>query len=135
MQIVPQLSCPGAYLGEKSLYVKLKLGTMVTIIGVEKRKNRQDEEFNVLIIQGGIESVLSKLTGKPYITARKTSVPCTFDDVFVKHLIGKELPGTIERITCDPYEYIIPKTGEKITLEHTYQYSGDPVNIEETVMG
>src|SRR4030042_4714745 len=108
---------------------------MVTISGVEKRKNQQDEQFNVLIIQGGIESVLSKQTGKPYLTARKTSVPCTFDDIFAKNLVGTELPGNIDRVPCDPYEYEIPKTGEKLTLEHTYQYSGDPVNIEETVMG
>jgi hypothetical protein len=81
------------------------------------------------------ESVLSKQTGKPYLTAGKTSVLCTFDDVFVKRLIGTDLPGTIERVPCDPYEYIIPMSGETITLEHTYQYSGDPVNIEETVMG
>ena len=108
---------------------------MVTIIGVEKRKTQDDEEFNVLIIQGGIESVVSKETGKPYITAKRTSVPCTFEDVYAKSLVGSELPGSINRIPCDPYEYQIPNSKDKITLEHTYQYSGDPANIEETVMG
>jgi hypothetical protein len=108
---------------------------MVTIVDFEKRKNNLDEEFNVLILQGGIETVISKQTGKPYITARKTSIPCTFGDEFAKNLIGNELPGSIEKIECDPYEYMVPDTGEVINLTHTYQYSAEPATMEETVMG
>jgi hypothetical protein len=33
---------------------------MVTILSFEKRKNKKDEDFNVLIIQGGVEAVTSK---------------------------------------------------------------------------
>jgi hypothetical protein len=45
---------------------------MVTIVGFEKRKNSQDEEFNVLILQGGVEAIISQQSGKPnYPTARK----------------------------------------------------------------
>ena len=47
---------------------------MVTIVDFEKRKNEQDEEFNVLILQGGVEAIISHQSGKPYITARKTSM-------------------------------------------------------------
>ena len=108
---------------------------MVTIVDFEKRKNNLDEEFNVLILQGGIETVISKQTGKPYITARKTSIPCTFGDEFAKNLIGNEMPGSIERIECDPYEYMVPDTGEVIKLTHTYQYSAELATMEETVMG
>ncbi len=92
---------------------------MVTIVNFEKRMNARDEEFNVPILQDGVETVISKQSGKPYITKRKTSIPCTFDDTFAKSLVGSEMPGT----------------GEVIKLGHTYIYSGDPANLEETVMG
>jgi len=90
---------------------------MVTIIGLEKRKNRvKNEEFNVLVIQGEIEVVLSKTTGRPYLTARKTSIPCTFDEKLAQNLIGHSLPG-----------------GKAITLNHTFQYSPAPATVEEVV--
>ena len=107
---------------------------MVTIVDFEKRKNEQDEEFNVLILQGGVEAIISHQSGKPYITARKTSIPCTFGDDFATNLIGKELPGEIQRIECDPYTYEVPSTGEKLKLTHTYQYNADPASLVETVM-
>jgi hypothetical protein len=108
---------------------------MVTIVGFEKRKNSQDEEFNVLILQGGVEAIISQQSGKPYITARKTSIPYTFGADFAKSLIGKELPGDIQRIECDEYTYVVPGNGEKLKLTHTYQYNADPASLVETVMG
>jgi hypothetical protein len=39
------------------------------------------KEFTVLNLQGSNEVVVSKETGKFYLTARKTSILCTFDDV------------------------------------------------------
>ena len=71
---------------------------MVTVIGLEKRKNKKAEEFNVLILQGDVETIISQDTGKPYLTARKTSIPCTFDEVMAKALIGKEMPGEIQKM-------------------------------------
>ncbi len=107
---------------------------MVTIIGVEKRKNKtKKEEFNVMILQGDVEVVLSKTTGRPYLTARKTSIPCTFDEKLAQNLIGVSLPGTIERKECDPYEFMIPNTKKKITLTHTFLYSPTPATVEEVV--
>lgn len=108
---------------------------MVTIVDFEKRENDSGEEFNVLILQGGVEAIISKQSGKPYITARKTSIPCTFGDEFAKSLIGSELPGEIQRIECDEYTYEVPGTGEKLKLSHTYLYNADPANLIETVMG
>jgi hypothetical protein len=32
------------------------------------------------------------------------------------------MPGTIERVECDPYNYTVPETGEVVTLAHTYEY-------------
>ena len=93
------------------------------------------EEFNVLILQGGVETVISQQTGKPYITARKTSIPCTFGDEFAKTLIGTEMPGSIEKVECKEYEYLVPESGELLKLTHTFQYSPEPATMEETVMG
>ncbi len=70
---------------------------MVTITGFEKRKNKKKDEFNVLILQGDVETIISKETGKPYLTARKTSIPCTFDDIMTKTMVGKEMTGEIDR--------------------------------------
>ena len=108
---------------------------MVTISGVEKRKNKKDEDFNVLILHGDVETVISKETGKPYLTARKTSIPCTFDEVVAKKMLGKELPGEILKMDCDEYDFTIPETGKKIKLDYTYVYNPEPVGIEETVLG
>jgi hypothetical protein len=92
-----------------------------------------NEEFNVMILQGDVEVVISKTTGKPYLTARKTSIPCTFDEKLAQHLIGQSLPGGNERKECDPYEFVIPGTKKKITLRHTFQYSPNPATVEEVV--
>ncbi len=108
---------------------------MVTITGFEKRSNQEGEDFNVLILQGGVEAIISQQSGKPYITARKTSIPCTVGDEFAQSLIGKDLPGDIQRIDCDAYTYEVPGTGEKLKLTHTYQYNADPATLIETVMG
>jgi hypothetical protein len=106
---------------------------MVTIVGIEKRKTADKKEFNVLNLQGSIEVVISKETGKPYLTARKTSIPCTFDEVLAKSLIGQTLPGEIERIQVEPYEFVVPGTKKKLKLTHSYQYSAEPATISEVV--
>jgi hypothetical protein len=107
---------------------------MVTIIGLEKRKNKvKNEEFNVMVLQGDVEVVMSKTTGRPYLTARKTSIPCTFDEKLAQNLVGQELSGTIERKECDPYEFIIPGTKKPMKLTHTFQYSPTPATVEEVV--
>jgi hypothetical protein len=106
---------------------------MVTIVATEKRRGKTGNEFNVMVLQGEIEVAISKETGRPYLTARKTSIPCTFDEVIAKSLIGHQLPGGIERIEVKQYEFVIPSTGKKIKLSHTYQYSKEPATVLEVV--
>jgi hypothetical protein len=106
---------------------------MVTIVGFEKRKAPNKKEFTVLNLQGSIEVVISKETGRPYLTARKTSIPCTFDETLAKTLVGTSLPGEIERKEVAPYEFVIPGTKKKIKLNHSYQYSAEPATITEVV--
>lgn len=106
---------------------------MVTIVGLEKRKAADGKEFNVMILQGSIVVAISKTTGKPYLTARKSSIPCTFDEVLAKTLIGQSLPGEIERIEVDEYEFVVPGTKKKLKLTHSFRYSAEPTTISEVV--
>jgi len=106
---------------------------MVIITKLEKRKNVKGEEFNVLTLQGNVEVVISKATGRPYLTARKTSIPVSFDETLAEKMIGSELPGTIERIETEEYEFTIPGTKQKLKLSHRWQYNQEPANVEEVV--
>lgn len=95
---------------------------MVRIIKTENRQSDDGRDFIALILQGGVEMVQSKETGNFYATARKASIPSTFDEETVKNLIGQEIPGTIEKEECDPYEVINQETGEVTELRHRYVY-------------
>lgn len=105
---------------------------MVTIIGVQERISKKGN-FGVIVLQGKVEVAISKETGRPYLTARKTSIPFTFDDVFAEKLIGTQLPGDIERIDCEEYEFLVPGTKKKVKLSHKFQYSANPLVLEEVV--
>lgn len=105
---------------------------MVTIIDFKTVTNDEDEPFNALILQGEVESVKSKETGMYYLTAKKTRIPSTFDEQRCEELIGTQLPGEIQRVPCEPYEYEISED-EKIVLEHTYEYNPEPVTSEEHI--
>ena len=94
---------------------------MVRITDYNRRESEDGREFFTLTIEGDVEIVQSA-NGKSYMTARKTSIPSTFDENVCQSLIGKQMPGEIERIECDPYEYQNQETGEVITLHHTYNY-------------
>lgn len=95
---------------------------MVRIIKFEKRQSEDGRDFIALILQGGVEMVQSKDTGNFYATARKASIPSTFDEEIAMNLIGQEIPGTIEKEECDPYEVINQDTGEVTELRHRYVY-------------
>lgn len=95
---------------------------MVRIVNYQKRQAENGKEFFVLELQGGIEMVKSAETGKFYVTARKASISSTFDEITCKALIGTELPGSVEKVNCEPYNYTIKDTGEVITLCHRFEY-------------
>ncbi|MFV8324683.1 hypothetical protein [Flavobacterium sp. ZS1P14] len=95
---------------------------MVRIINYKKRETEDGKEFFVLELQGGIEMVKSKETGKFYVTARKASISSTFDEITCQALIGTELPGKVKKVECEAYEYVIKDTGEVITLTHRFEY-------------
>lgn len=107
---------------------------MVTIVDFMKRESAEGKEYGVLVLQGEIQTVRSQKTNRPYITARKTSVPTTLNEEFAKNLVGQTLPGRIEKQDCEEYTFVNPETGQKMKLSHTYVYNDDPVNMEEQVL-
>ena len=107
---------------------------MVTIVDFVKRTNADDEEYNALILQGGVEIVKSSKTDRYYATAKKTSVACTFDDATCQGLIGTQLPGSIQRVECEPYEILDRKTDEIVELTHRWVYFKEGETVEEKVI-
>ena len=95
---------------------------MVRIVNYQKRTTEEGKEFFTLELQGGIEIVKSQETGKSYMTARKASMSCTFDELTCQSLIGTELPGSVKKVVCEEYSYTIKETGELITLSHRFEY-------------
>jgi len=95
---------------------------MVRIVNYLKRQ-AEEKDFFVLEVHGGIEMVMSQSTQKYYATSKKAYVSSTFDEVTCKALIGTEMPGSIVKVDCAPYEYTNKDTGEIFTLNHTYQYA------------
>src|SRR5690606_9476183 len=95
---------------------------MVTIVNYKERLKDDGTSFFVLELQGGIEMTQSKTTGMFYATAKKAIIPSTFDEITCKGLIGTQIPGSIEKQECEPYEYVVQETGEEIILYHRLEY-------------
>ena len=94
---------------------------MVTVKDYLKRKSKTGGEFFVLVLSGGIEPVKSA-DGKLYFTSRTCTVAASFDEVMCKDLIGAKFPGSIEKVSCEPYLYRIPKTDKEVELTYKWDY-------------
>lgn len=106
---------------------------MVTISNYKSATNAEGEEFFLLQLMGGLESVQSKETGRFYLTAKKATISSTFDEKTCQSLIGTQMPGTIQKVEVEPYSYVIEETGEEVQLNHRYEYNPNPV-MEEAVL-
>jgi hypothetical protein len=107
---------------------------MVKIVDWVKRKSKDGEEFNALILQGGIEMIKSKKTDRYYATAKKTSVTSTFDDMTCQELIGERIPGSVQKVECEPYEFILKETGETMTANHRWVYLKEGETVNERIL-
>ena len=105
---------------------------MVRIINVIPAVSNAGEEFFMLQVQGSVEMVQSKETGRFYATAPKCKVSCTFDEQTARSLIGEQMPGKIAKVKCDPYEYV-SEDGEVLNLSHRWQYAPEGATMEEAV--
>ncbi|NDK57692.1 hypothetical protein [Pontibacter fetidus] len=106
---------------------------MVTVTDFVKRTSADGNEFNALLLQGEIEMILSKQSGRYYATARTCSITSTFNDLVCQSLIGKQLPGCIEKMECEPYDYRIPNSDEIIKLDYVYYYNPSNKTMEQEV--
>ncbi|MAL22157.1 MAG: hypothetical protein CMP05_11840 [Xanthomarina sp.] len=102
---------------------------MVTIKNYKTITKDDGEKFYALILEGGIEPVLSQKTGRTYFTVRNATVPTTFGEQTCKSAIGTQFPGVIKRIECDPYKYTIQDTEETIELSHKWEYVDENLQV------
>jgi hypothetical protein len=107
---------------------------MVTIVGYRERQNLAGVKFYSLVLQGGLEMVKSKQTGRYYATAKRASVTSTFIEEYCKELIGQKIPGSIQRISCEPYDFIIPETGELVKLDFRWIYLKEGETVDQVVL-
>lgn len=96
---------------------------MVTVINFIERRRQDGSSFFVLEVQGGLEMVRSEKTGNFYATIKKTFIPSTFDENTCQAIIGTQIPGSIEKVETESYEYTIKDTGEVIKLKHRFEYN------------
>lgn len=106
---------------------------MVRIINYKERNKEDGTSFFVLELQGGIEMVQSKETGNFYATAKKAFIPSTFDEQTCVALIGTDMPGSISKEECEPYDYVVKETGEEITLFQRWVYMPENKTIAKPV--
>ena len=98
---------------------------MVTVSDYAVRQNQGGEPFVVLILQGDMELIQSQKTGSFYASARKCTISSTFSEQMAAAQVGKQIPGRIIREECEPYDFVIPETGEIIQLGHRWTYVPD----------
>lgn len=97
---------------------------MLTVTNFVSRTSQEGKTYCALeLTSEEPEMVLSKATGRYYITARKCFMSTTFNEAICKNLLGKQFPGCIIKTECEPYEFTVPETGEVITRQHRYDYS------------
>lgn len=105
----------------------------VKIIGYSQRENAEGEKFFTMTVLGSPEVVVSKDTGKAYITARRASVATTFNEATCKSLIGMSIPGSVKRVEVEEaYDFTIPESGETIKLSHQWQFVAEPT-VEDVI--
>ena len=95
---------------------------MVTVKNYHVRQGNNGDNYISLELEGDVSFVQSQNTGRFYATAKHCFMYAAMDEKTAKALIGTQLPGSIERVDCDPYEYTVPDTGEVKLLSYTSEY-------------
>ncbi|MCX6263198.1 MAG: hypothetical protein NTZ47_01475 [Bacteroidetes bacterium] len=95
---------------------------MVTVTNCLERQKKDGTTFTVLEISGGVQLIQSQTTQRYYATLRKCNIPFTGTMETAKLMIGQQIEGEIVRVICDPYDFTNPKTGEVISLQHSWAY-------------
>ena len=104
---------------------------MVTIVGYKECISSENKLFYSLQLQGDVTIATSE-SGNVYLTANKASIMTSFTEEYCISLIGKQLPGHLEKVPCQEYEYTT-SSGEKITLDYRYQYFADEETAQSQI--
>lgn len=107
---------------------------MVTVIDYAERQRQDGSVFYALILQGGLSLVQSRNTGNFYATVKKCSIPITFDEKIAQSMVGEQVPGSIQRKSCEPYEWTNKETGELLELSHRWVYLPEGATIDEAIV-
>lgn len=95
---------------------------MVQVTNFHEVETKEGKTFISLELTGGLELVQSQTTGKMYATVRKCRIPSTFDANIAKMMVGTQLDGDVVRVETDSYDYVNKRTGEVMSLQHSYAY-------------
>jgi hypothetical protein len=95
---------------------------MVKIINYKTATSNDGNQFILLKVSGGLQLVQSMTTGKIYFKGKTAYVASNLDEASAQAVIGSEMPGVINRVACEPYDYIVESTGESITIDYRYEY-------------
>lgn len=106
---------------------------MVTVIDYAIRQTKDGREFIALILQGGLSLVQSKNTGNFYATVKQCSIPSTFNESTAKLMVGERVPGSVQKLSCEPYQWTNRETGEIIDLSHRWVYVPEGATLEEAI--
>jgi hypothetical protein len=106
---------------------------MVKIVNYEVKQSSEGQPFIALILENSdIEFMQSATTGRFYAVVRKTSLSSSLTEEQAQRMIGRELPGSIQKEQCEPYEYVPAGSDEVLTLTHRYVYVPEPVQTQQT---
>jgi len=106
---------------------------MVIVKDYAVREAKDGREFIALILQGGLSLIQSQKTGNYYATVKQCSIPSTFDEETAKSFVGEKLPGSVQRISCETYEWTNRESGEVLELSHRWVYVPEGASIDEAV--
>jgi hypothetical protein len=106
-----------------TLFNSKKSLVMVTISNYHYRSTAEGKKFLVLELEGSLEITKSLTTGRPYASVKRCTIPCSFDELTAKRMVGTPLEGEIIRVSCDPYRFTNPQTKEAVTLDYKYVYT------------
>ncbi|MBC7391158.1 MAG: hypothetical protein H7329_18270, partial [Opitutaceae bacterium] len=89
---------------------------MVTVKNYHVRQGNNGDNYISLELEGDVSFVQSQNTGRFYASTKRCFMYAAMDESTAAALVGTQMPGTIERVDCDSYEYTVPETGEVKTL-------------------
>jgi hypothetical protein len=98
---------------------------MVTVTNFFERQRKDGSSFIALELTGGVELIQSSTTNRWYATVRKCSITSTLTKQMAESIIGSKLEGNVVKVICEPYEYVNQRTGEIMSLQHSYAYQAE----------